>query len=462
MSEEVAAQKENSATPSQASQQTTPVFEQPLFTDERYATVGSNSNISKELEGIQPKTIRRSLNWQNITVEAPNRSGGVSLPGGIQRQQKRSGAAIKERVSPDLEQKSAGELSNSTIFTEERSVPPKIADSGLNWGNITVEAPRSSAASSTYPGGIQRQQTSDVKEQEESSGPLQTQSEGEIQPLRRSESEQQETEELPDSSIQTKLTVGTPEDKYEHEADTMAAKVMAMPDSAIQQQPIQRQRRTETEALGRQTEVNLIAPPVQRSLPEEEIQMKSGMQRASDGSIQASSSIESCLASSKGGGSSLPDNVRSFMEPRFGADFSSIKLHTDSNAVQMNKELGAQAFARASDIYYGAGKSPGNNELTAHELTHTIQQGAAVRMNKEVRRQPQQEEEQETIQAKEISITQQEKLKQVSLSNKESSEQASEAETGTLVAKALSGYNTNLILNKERRQKLQEEEQETT
>ena len=461
MSEEVAAQKENSATPSQASQQTTPVFEEPLFIDERYATVGSNSNISKELEGIKPKTIRRSLNWQNITVEAPNHSGGGSLPGGIQRQQKRSGAAIEGRVSPDLEQKSAGELSNSTIFPQERSVQPKIAGSGLNWGNITVEAPRSSAASSTYPGGIQRQQTSDVKEQEESSEPLQTQSECEIQPLRRSESEQQETEELPDSSIQTKLTVGTPGDKYEQEADTMVAKVMAMPDSAIQQQPIQRQRRTETEALGRQTEVNLIAPPVQRSL-QEEIQMKSGMQRASDESIQASSSIESRLASSKGGGSSLPDNVRSFMEPRFGADFSSIKLHTDSNAVQMNKELGAQAFARASDIYYGAGKSPGNNELTAHELTHTIQQGAAVRMNKEVCRQPQQEEEQETIQAKEISISQQEKSKQVSPSNKESSERASEVETETLATKALSGYNTNLILNKELRQKPQEEEQETT
>jgi hypothetical protein len=40
----------------------------------------------------------------------------------------------------------------------------------------------------------------------------------------------------------------------------------------------------------------------------------------------------------------------------------------------MNKELGAQAFAHGSDIYYGAGKSPGKNELTAHELTHTIQQ----------------------------------------------------------------------------------------
>jgi hypothetical protein len=114
----------------------------------------------------------------------------------------------------------------------------------------------------------------------------------------------------------------------------------------------------------------------------------------------------------------------------------------------MNKEVGAQAFAHGGDIYFGAGKSPGNNELTAHELTHTIQQGAAGRMNKEVRRQPQQEEEQETIQAKEISISGQEKSKQVSLSNKESSFQASEAETETLAAKALSGYNTNLLLNK--------------
>jgi hypothetical protein len=66
----------------------------------------------------------------------------------------------------------------------------------------------------------------------------------------------------------------------------------------------------------------------------------------------------------------------------------------------MNKELGAQAFAHGSDIYYGAGKSPGKNELTAHELTHTIQQGAAVRMNTEVQRKPNlQLEEKEQLQA---------------------------------------------------------------
>ncbi|WP_460201186.1 eCIS core domain-containing protein [Scytonema sp. NUACC21] len=37
------------------------------------------------------------------------------------------------------------------------------------------------------------------------------------------------------------------------------------------------------------------------------------------------------------------------METRFGADFSSVRVHTDSNAVQMNKELGAQAFTHGND-----------------------------------------------------------------------------------------------------------------
>ena len=384
----------------------------------------------------------------------------MSLPGGIQRQQEEPSAVIGG-VSTDSVQESPLESSNSTISTEKSAQKPLIARTPFNGRNIPVEAPSRSSASNTYPGGIQRQETTGVKEQEESTETLQMQPREEIQ-AHSSSGEPQEKEEQNQELVQTKLTVGAAGNKYEQEADSMAAKVMTMPDEAIKP-PIQRQTREETEAVQMQPLVNSITPLVQReSGEEEEVQMKSQVQRASDRSSVARNSIENRLASSKGGGSALPDNVRSFMEPRFGADFSNIKVHTDSNAVQINKEVGAQAFAHGSDIYFGAGKSPGNNELTAHELTHTIQQGAAGRMNKEVRRQPQQEEEQETIQAKEISISGQQKSQQVSLSNKESSFQASEAETETLVAKALSGYNTNLILNKELRQKPQEEEQETT
>jgi len=479
MSDRVPAQNKTSATPPQATQASSPLLHQSPLTDELSESLGSNSNISQELGGIQPKTIRRSLNWQNITVEAPSRGNGMSLPGGIQRQQeeqeeapaiehqvsakkaetstgelsnltkategplqpkidrgrlnwrnisveapilrgeaspqpiqrqqeeqeetpeiqaqlaadsaeKTAGEssnstitsdgeetpAIQSQMAADSAEKTAGESSNSTITSDGEALQPKIARAPFNGRNIAIEAPQSSVTSTTHPGGIQRQETSDEKEGEESTEFPQMQSDGVIQ-AKCSECEKQEKEEPNNSSIQTKLTVGAPGDKYEQEADSMAAKVMTMPDSAIQQ-PIQRQTDEETEAVQMQPLVNSITPLVQRkSGEEEEIQMKSGAQRASDGSSVASSSIESRLASSQGGGSALSDDVRSFMEPRFGADFSSVRVHTDSNAVQMNKELGAQAFARGSDIYFGAGKSPGKNELTAHELTHTVQQGGA-------------------------------------------------------------------------------------
>ncbi|PZV14292.1 MAG: hypothetical protein DCF22_09195 [Leptolyngbya sp.] len=120
------------------------------------------------------------------------------------------------------------------------------------------------------------------------------------------------------------------------------------------------------------------------ALPEEEEDPGAGavqgklIQRKAAGS-QAQPGLEQQLDSSKGGGTPLPEDVRAFMEPRFGADFSQVRVHTGSEAVQMNRKLEAQAFTHDSDIYYGSGKSPGNNDLTAHELTHVVQQtGAAV------------------------------------------------------------------------------------
>ena len=101
-----------------------------------------------------------------------------------------------------------------------------------------------------------------------------------------------------------------------------------------------------------------------------------------DQSFDAGSNVESQLNSSKGGGSPLPDEVRSFMEARFGADLSQVRVHTGSEAVEMNKELNAQAFTHGKDIYFGSGRyNPGSSEgkhLLAHELTHVLQQTGAV------------------------------------------------------------------------------------
>jgi hypothetical protein len=176
------------------------------------------------------------------------------------------------------------------------------------------------------------------------------------------------------SPIQAKLTVGQPGDKYEQEADSVADRVMAM------SEPAQVQREElgeEEEELQMKPLAETISPLVQREelLEEEELQMK---ESPTPNSQLLTSSLEDRLSSSKGGGSPLSNDVRSFMEPRFGADFSGVRVHTGSEAVQMNRGVNAQAFAHGSDIYFGAGKAPGKDALTAHELTHVVQQTGAV------------------------------------------------------------------------------------
>ncbi len=95
--------------------------------------------------------------------------------------------------------------------------------------------------------------------------------------------------------------------------------------------------------------------------------------------IDPSSQLE--LKSQKGKGSPLNDTVRKKMEQSFHADFSGVKIHTDDAAVVLTKQLNAQALTHGKDIYFNKNKFNPNTRkgehLLVHELTHTIQQGAA-------------------------------------------------------------------------------------
>ena len=86
----------------------------------------------------------------------------------------------------------------------------------------------------------------------------------------------------------------------------------------------------------------------------------------------------------------MPESARTFLGSRFGADFSGVRMHTDSESARLNREIGAQAFTHGSDIYFGAGKSNFQTDsglhLLAHELTHTIQQGAVPTFGSTVQR----------------------------------------------------------------------------
>jgi hypothetical protein len=66
------------------------------------------------------------------------------------------------------------------------------------------------------------------------------------------------------------------------------------------------------------------------------------------------------------------------MEPRFGVDFSAVRIHANEEADAQNRALDSRAFTHGGDIFLRRGEyTPGSadgNRLLAHELTHTIQQ----------------------------------------------------------------------------------------
>jgi hypothetical protein len=137
-------------------------------------------------------------------------------------------------------------------------------------------------------------------------------------------------------TIQRKLTVGPANDKYEREADDISKQVL------------------------------------QRSLTDR-VQRDAKPQVGPEGG-QLDDKLASQIRGS--GGSSMPKGVRSKIESKTGADLSPVKVHTDSHAANLNRQLGAKAFTHKNHIYYGQGQSPTNVKLTAHEAVHTIQQGA--------------------------------------------------------------------------------------
>jgi hypothetical protein len=83
-------------------------------------------------------------------------------------------------------------------------------------------------------------------------------------------------------------------------------------------------------------------------------------------------------------GSRLDASARSFLEPRFGHDFGSVRIHTDQRADSAARAVQARAFTFGRDIVFGQGEyapdSRAGQQLLAHELAHVVQQGAAPRL----------------------------------------------------------------------------------
>jgi hypothetical protein len=82
-----------------------------------------------------------------------------------------------------------------------------------------------------------------------------------------------------------------------------------------------------------------------------------------------------------GAGRELPPATRKFFEPRFGFDFSRLRIHTDAEAARSARAMNAHAFTIGRDIVFGAGRfaphTSAGQRLLAHELAHVVQPAAS-------------------------------------------------------------------------------------
>jgi Zn-dependent peptidase ImmA (M78 family) len=158
--------------------------------------------------------------------------------------------------------------------------------------------------------------------------------------------------------LQTKLKISEPGDQYEQEADRIADEVMQMPEPSIQRQ-MEPEEDEEEGMVQRQAIANQVAPLDQKQE-----------------SPKAPPIVHEVLNSP---GQLLDPETRNFMEPRFGYDFSHVRIHTNAKAAESARKVNALAYTVGHNIVFSIGQyKPEANtgkRLIAHELTHVMQQG---------------------------------------------------------------------------------------
>jgi len=148
------------------------------------------------------------------------------------------------------------------------------------------------------------------------------------------------------TGFQAKLRIGRPGDIYEREADRVA-------EAVVHGQASRTAHRT--------------------SHPSTAPSSYSGSAQGRPGTLRHFQNLR------RSGGAPLDPATRAFMEPRFGHDFSRVRIHSGPAAGEAARSVSARAFTLGQDVVFGAGEyAPGTQagrRLLAHELAHVIQQG---------------------------------------------------------------------------------------
>ena len=170
------------------------------------------------------------------------------------------------------------------------------------------------------------------------------------------------------ASAQAKLTVNSPGDIYEQEADRLSEQVVRMPILRLQTAP-------------RPVDSQKLAGPERQPMPGKRLD-------AHDSEPESEPSIIQEVRASAG--QPLPAEARNFMESRFGHSFSNVRVHANGAAGDLAHRLHARAFTIGDRIFFAPGEyqpdRTSGKRLLAHELTHVLQQGNTSRQSQHVQR----------------------------------------------------------------------------
>lgn len=163
--------------------------------------------------------------------------------------------------------------------------------------------------------------------------------------------------------IQAKMRVGAAGDRYEQEADRLAPQIVQQINApGFGEEP-----------RDSQAEIQEDAPLKQLQALRPTLQLKG----ESSGGV-VSPAIESAIASARGGGQPLETELQERFGQAMGADFSSVRVHTDVQSDELNQILNARAFTSHNHMFFRRGEyqpeSLGGQRLLAHELSHVLQQ----------------------------------------------------------------------------------------
>lgn len=304
-------------------------------------------------------------------------AGDVSAPEAVRNVVSSPGRSMNESVQREMEAKMGGDFSDVQLHTgpDAATAAESIDARAFTVGNHVAFNRGEYEPDSDSGKEVLAHELTHVRQQVG----------GRISMLPKSESEHpgQGLSVGSDIHLQPKLTVSSPDDPAEKEADRVAESVVDGNDEPSNTPPV--------ESPGGRA----------RDEGETEAEPAESVHPAGDIGGEVSGEYESMVRGGVQGNSKrLPAHARANFEPKMGSDFSDVQVHTGVNAHEAAHSINAEAYSMDSNIAFRDGaynpETKSGTKLLAHELTHVAQQKRGTRtvhrkvegLQREVEREP--------------------------------------------------------------------------